>query len=86
VTKAAHLSYTKNAFAVEADTTKDVALTAGDANNDGIIDITDLGMVLESFEAEGDGIDCDFNADAIVDITDLGVILENFELENTVED
>lgn len=48
----------------------------GDANGDGTVDITDLGLVLQNFGGAGPA--GDLNGDGAVDITDLGLVLSNF--------
>ena len=85
VTKAAHLSYTKNEFVVSADATQDATLLGGDLNDSGVIDIIDLGDLLGSYEAEGDSIVADINGSGVVDIIDLGILLGNYELTAVVE-
>jgi hypothetical protein len=50
----------------------------GDVDGDGIVNITDLGIVLQNFGQSGPGIPGDVDSDDDVDITDLGILLANF--------
>jgi hypothetical protein len=50
----------------------------GDANLDGAVNITDLGIVLQSFGTSAGWSGGDFNCDGQVNITDLGIVLQNF--------
>lgn len=83
VTKAAHLSYTKNELVVEADTTKDVALMGGDTNADDVVNELDLGSALTAFNTASD--DLDINGDGVINEVDLGKLLTNFSLTSVVE-
>ncbi|NUL81904.1 MAG: hypothetical protein HUU60_04160 [Armatimonadetes bacterium] len=49
-----------------------------DINGDGIVDDTDLAMVLEAFGNAGIGLPEDVNDDGVVDDTDLAIVLESF--------
>ena len=53
-------------------------LLAGDLNNDGVIDISDLALCAANFGSAGP--DGDVNADGVVDIYDLVLIGKNFKL------
>ena len=55
-------------------------LLLGDADGDGDVDITDLGILSENFGILNGATlsDGDFNGDGAVDITDLGLLSENF--------
>ena len=85
VTKAAHLSYTKNELVVADNTTKDVELKGGDVNADDKIDIVDLGKLLNEYNTNAN-LTADINGDSIVDIVDLGKLLNNYNAVATVED
>ena len=55
----------------------------GDANGDGIVDLTDLAIVLAVFDT-GNGVPgfmatADFNEDGVIDLTDLAILLANFD-------
>lgn len=50
----------------------------GDLNGDGIVDTTDLGILLGGFGCMGMSCDGDINGDGVVDTTDLGLLLGNF--------
>lgn len=56
------------------------AFPVGDANLNGAVDSTDLGLLLNNFGASGDAVYCggDLNVDTHVDSTDLGLLLNNF--------
>lgn len=52
----------------------------GDANLDGVVDITDLGLLATNWQAGGQGwATADFNGDDVVDITDLGLLATNWQ-------
>ena len=50
----------------------------GDANLDGIVDISDFGILQVNFFQSGSFADGDFNGDGIVDISDFGILQANF--------
>ena len=50
----------------------------GDANLDGIVDISDFGSLQVNFFQSGSFADGDFNADGVVDISDFGILQSNF--------
>ena len=49
--------------------------TAGDLDGDGVIDLTDLGILLIDFGCGGGGCAGDLNGDGTTDLTDLGDLL-----------
>jgi hypothetical protein len=53
--------------------------TPGDANNDGLVDISDLGILATNWQAHGAWTAGDFNADGFIDITDLGLLATNWQ-------
>jgi hypothetical protein len=63
---------------------KQVAATSfgfpGDANLDGIVDITDLGILATHWQTTGFWTDGDFTNDGLVDISDLGILATNWQL------
>jgi hypothetical protein len=50
----------------------------GDLNGDLMVDISDLGILLASFQVDGGG---DLDGDGDTDISDLGILLANFEAD-----
>lgn len=52
----------------------------GDVNGDGVVDDTDLALVLESFGSDNACLTADINGDGVVDDTDLAIVLEAFGL------
>jgi hypothetical protein len=54
---------------------------AGDADGDGMVNITDLGIVLSQFGQFGFGLAGDVNNDGQVNITDVGIVLADFGAE-----
>lgn len=50
----------------------------GDANNDGLVNFTDLNFVLSNFGQSGPAIPGDLNLDDVVNFTDLNLVLSNF--------
>ncbi|MGN1121208.1 MAG: hypothetical protein ACI4RV_02500 [Eubacteriales bacterium] len=81
VTKAAHLSYTKNELAVADNVTKDVTLKGGDVNSDDIVDFDDLTELVLSYSSES--ATADVTGDGIVNFDDLTVVVLNY-LEKSV--
>lgn len=61
-----------------------VFLKAGDANDDNIVDVDDLAILIESFDAGPadpnwrDG-KADFTCDELVDVNDLALLIQNFD-------
>lgn len=83
VTKAKHLSYTKNELVVADNVTKDVTLAGGEIVVDGKIDYYDLGELLGVYNEENES--SDLNGDTKVDYYDLGELLGNYNAEPVVE-
>lgn len=59
-------------------------LLAGDANNDNSVDVLDLDVLIQSFDATPDAPNwldgaADFNCDASVDVLDLDLLIRNFD-------
>lgn len=52
-----------------------------DLNNDGVVDLSDLGTVLASFGQSGPGLPGDIDGDDDVDLSDLGIMLSNFGVQ-----
>ena len=52
----------------------------GDANGDDVVDFTDLGILLNSYNLAGTFATGDFNNSGTVDFTDLGILLNNYNL------
>jgi hypothetical protein len=52
---------------------------AGDANLDGIVDITDLGLLATAWQMNANWQGGDFTGDGFVDITDLGLLATNWQ-------
>ncbi len=48
---------------------------AGDVNNDGIVDITDVNKAINAILGKVEETDCDVNNDGIVDVTDVNAIV-----------
>ena len=46
----------------------------GDCNNDGGVDVLDLGIVASEYDQTGQGLAGDLNGDGIVDVTDLAIL------------
>lgn len=84
VTKAAHLKYTIKNVEVSANAIAlpDITLLCGDINNDGWINSTDLGMILQGQnygkQTSTAGVNAltDLNGDGWVNSTDLGIVLQ----------
>ena len=83
VTKAAHLSYTKNALEVTADVAKNVELKGGDTNADGAINFDDLAAILKLYGEADDSADVD--GKGTVDFADLSAVLKNYGVTAVVE-
>jgi hypothetical protein len=56
----------------------DLAL-AGDANLDGVVDVSDLGALATNWQSSGVWTSGDFNYDGITDVADLGFLAENWQ-------
>ena len=83
VTKAKHLSYTKNELVVAAAVTKDVTLVGGDDDGTGVIEFADLMGVLNNYASATTDFDVDDSGD--VGFSDLMTVLNNYEAVPTVE-
>lgn len=61
-------------------TLSDAVPCPGDVNSDGVVDLTDLAILLSNFGTPAGAAweDGDFNADQIVDLTDLAILLSQF--------
>jgi hypothetical protein len=55
----------------------------GDANLDGMVDVTDLGRLATNWQTAADWSDGDFNYDHFVDVTDLGALATNWQQGTT---
>lgn len=55
-----------------------VNLLAGDTNGDGVVNFTDLNMVLSQFGQIGVGLPGDVNGDGVVNFADLNAVLSTF--------
>lgn len=57
----------------------------GDVNHDGVVDLTDLSMVLSAygrvFPDPGYNPNCDLNGDGVIDLTDLSIVLGNYGMQ-----
>lgn len=53
---------------------------AGDANSDGKVDVTDLGILATNWQMTGDYTNGDFNFDGFVDVSDLGILATNWQV------
>ena len=84
VTKAAHLSYTKNALEVMADVAKSVELKGGDITADGIIDFDDWTEVIMNYSTATES--ADITGDGIVNFDDLTLVVVNYTAKSVVED
>lgn len=58
----------------------------GDANLDGVVDITDLGILATNWQEPANWLGGDFNADGVVDITDLGALATNWQVAASGQD
>lgn len=58
-----------------------LGVLAGDANRDGTVDITDLGILATNWQLTSTGaLPADFDFNGVVDITDLGILATNWQL------
>jgi hypothetical protein len=57
------------------------AFHPGDANGDGAVDVTDLGILAKNYDTltGATWAMCDFNGDGAVDVTDLGILAKNYD-------
>lgn len=51
----------------------------GDANLDGIVDVTDLGALATNWQTSANWLGGDFNSDDFVDVSDLGILATNWQ-------
>ncbi|HEY7086896.1 MAG TPA: dockerin type I domain-containing protein, partial [Tepidisphaeraceae bacterium] len=51
----------------------------GDANLDGMIDVNDLDLLAQHWQASGNWLGGDFNGDGMVDATDLGILATHWQ-------
>ena len=51
----------------------------GDANMDGIVDVTDLGALATPWQTAGEWMAGDFNYDGFIDVSDLGLLATNWQ-------
>ena len=65
--------------ALAADVNLSFFSLAGDANHDGAVDVTDLGVLATNWQGSGAFADGDFNYDGVVDVTDLGILATNWQ-------
>lgn len=84
VTKAKHLSYTKNELVVADAVAKNVTLAGGDLDNDGSVAFTDLSAILNTYSSTT-ALDADIDEDGAVGFTDLSVVLNNYSANSVVE-
>ena len=66
--------------------TANVTLLGGDANNDNIVDVTDLSRLIAAFDADPtvsnwNGGVADFDCNNVVDVEDLAILIRNFDKE-----
>jgi hypothetical protein len=57
---------------------------AGDANNDGAVDVVDLGILAANYDGTGKTwAQGDFSGDGHVDVVDLGILAKNYDWAGT---
>lgn len=56
-----------------------IVALGGDANLDGVVDITDLGALATNWQSSGDWMQGDFDRSGFVDISDLGLLATNWQ-------
>ncbi len=83
VTKAAHLSYTKNTLEVMADVAKNVELKGGDVDQNGTVAFADLTEVLNLYGNADEN--ADVNGDGSIGFADLTAVLNNYGVIAVVE-
>ena len=83
VTKAAHLSYTKNTLEVMADVAKNVELKGGDVDQNGTVAFADLTEVLNLYGNAA--ANADVNGDGSIGFADLTAVLNNYGVTAVVE-
>jgi hypothetical protein len=58
----------------------DFFVLAGDANHDGSVDVSDLGVLATNWQSSGKTFaDGDFNYDGVVDVSDLGILATSWQ-------
>lgn len=57
----------------------------GDVNRDGVVDMADLGALLDEFGATGDALPADFDGNGVVDTRDLAALLGRYGASCLVE-
>lgn len=63
----------------------EIELFAGDLDNSGLIDVSDIGKLLNDYEKTEFAATSDLNEDGKVDISDIGVLLNKYEKSYTAE-
>lgn len=94
ISRPGYLKHTiKNVVVGDALTLADVKLLPGDVDSNGVVNITDIGAIVDAFGAEktGDGtgkynVAYDFDVSNVININDLGVTVNNFGREATTVD
>ena len=56
-----------------------IVALGGDANLDGIVDVSDLGLLATTWQSSGDWQQGDFNGDDVIDVSDLGILASNWQ-------
>jgi hypothetical protein len=69
-----------NSTSASGNYTLKIGVLSGDANRDGIVDVTDLGILATNWQVSGTSVGGDFNFDGLVDVTDLGILATNWQL------
>jgi hypothetical protein len=71
---------TPQGASMAADYGFDFSVLAGDANHDGKVDVTDLGILATNWQGSGMTFSQgDFNYDGVVDVSDLGILATNWQ-------
>ncbi len=83
VSKAGHLSWYKRitVSGTAITVTDDITLIAGDANNNGEINVEDLAILITYYgkrTTDGAYADCDFNENTETNVEDLSLLISNF--------
>ncbi len=79
----AGLHFTKSYSATALTLT--ATATGGDANLDGMVDITDLGVLATNWQTSGDWLEADFTNNGFIDISDLGILATNWQSGASLE-
>ena len=69
-----------NSTSASGNYTLKIGVLSGDANRDGIVDVSDLGILATNWQVSGSSVGGDFNFDGLVDVTDLGILATNWQL------